>query len=356
MIIYKYIFKEILKVQAATTVILLVVFLCQSTIKFIGRATSGRVPVDIVSSLVLYSVPPIIFIMLPLTLFIAVLVAIGRLSSDSEMVVLRSAGFSGHDIVKIALFLALITSIATGINSLYIMPQAAFNQKALMADAETNPQYLPIESGRFSSFGNNVVYVQNVEDESKNKSLGNVIVISSTFGSELVAISNSGNISFDKNQVQWLHLKNGNSYQGPMDDGTYRVTSFRELAIPVQVKPEEDFYDKSVSGMSTLDLLKSDDRACKVEFQWRLAPILTLVAVPLSMTNPRQGRFSRLGPALAIYVSYYLFLLAIYNLLNSREYSLIPGLYIVPIFFTLFVVIPLNFGNRFRTSKKRRKI
>ena len=360
MIIYKYIFKEILKVQIVTTIILLTVFLSQSTIKYIGRATVGRVPVDIVSSMVAYSIPSIAFIMLPLTLFIAVLVAVGRISSDSEMVVLRSVGFSGHDIVKIALFLAFFTAVVTGINSLYFMPQAAFNQKALLNDAQSNLQYLPIESGRFSNFANYIIYVQKVDENNKDKSLGNVVVISSPLsGSGSIAIAKAGNVSFDKEGVQWLHMQKGKSYQGPVEDGSYRVSSFEELSIPVRAKSEDEYYDKPIAGTPTLELLSSDSREFKLELQWRLAPIfavfiLTLVAVPLSMTNPRQGRFSRLGPAMAIYVSYYLILLALYNLLNSTDYSLVPGLYIVPVFFLIFVVLPLNFGNRFHTLARRK--
>ncbi len=361
MIIYKYIFKEIFKVQLATTIILLAVFLCQSTIKYIGRATVGRVPVDIVSSMVIYSIPSIAFIMLPLTLFIAVLVAVGRISSDSEMVVLRSVGFSGYDIVKITMVLAFLTSIITGFNSLYFMPYAAFHQKALLSDAETNPQYLPIESGRFSNFADYIVYVQQVEANKQDKALGNVVVIAhpSSAYERSIAISNSGSVSFDRDGVQWLHLSEGKSYQGPLPDKSYRVSSFDKFSIPVQKEESSDYYDKPISGISTLELLASDKDELRTELQWRIAPILavfvlTLIAVPLSMTNPRQGRFSRLGPAMVIYVSYYLILLALYNLLKSDSYSLIPGLYIVPVLFLLFVVLPLNFGNRFRSEMARR--
>ncbi len=362
MIIYKYIFKEIFKVQLATTTILLAVFLCQSTIKYIGRATVGRVPVDIVSSMVFYSIPSIAYIMLPLTLFIAVLVAIGRISSDSEMVVLRSVGFSGHDIVKVAMVLAVFTALITGINSLYFMPNAAFNQKALMNDAESNPQYLPIESGRFANFADYIVYVQDVDDKKQTKDLGNVIVIAhpNSNTDRSIAISTSGNVSFDKEGVQWLHLVDGNSYLGPVADGSYRVSSYDKFSIPVQKSEQNEYYDRPISGVSTLELLQADSHESRMELQWRIAPILavfvlTLISVPLSMTNPRQGRFARLGPAMAIYVSYYLILLALYNLLKSESYPLIPGLYIVPVVFLIFVVIPLNFGNRFNSELARRK-
>ena len=67
-----------------------------------------------------------------------------------------------------------------------------------------------------------------------------------------------------------------------------------------------------------------------------------MIAVPLSMVNPRQGRFARLGPAMFIFVFYFLILLLIRNILNSGSMWLYPGMYIVPIGFLLFVVIPIN--------------
>ena len=81
MILYKYIFKEILKTQIITLIVLLVVFLSQSMIRLISRAAVGTVPVDIITNLAAYAVPEIAMIMLPLTLFLACLITLGRICS-----------------------------------------------------------------------------------------------------------------------------------------------------------------------------------------------------------------------------------------------------------------------------------
>ena len=91
----------------------------------------------------------------------------------------------------------------------------------------------------------------------------------------------------------------------------------------------------------------SSELEAQVEAQWRISPILatlilSMVAVPLSMVNPRQGRFARLMPAILIYAAYYMFLLSLRNLMLTSTLPLWPGLLVVPVFFLLFVAIPLN--------------
>lgn len=103
--------------------------LCQTVIKLLGQASSGSVPVNILSELVLYSMPSVGFILLPMTLYVGIIVSLSRMSSDSEMVVMKSIGISGVTFMKIGLLLALITATFTAVNCLYLMPKATYEQK-----------------------------------------------------------------------------------------------------------------------------------------------------------------------------------------------------------------------------------
>ncbi|MGN1280785.1 MAG: LptF/LptG family permease, partial [Succinivibrio sp.] len=177
MILYKYIFKDIVKVQTVCFAVLFTVFLCQSVIKLLGKASAGVVPVDIVSELVLYSMPSVGFILLPMTLYIGIIVSLSRMSSDSEMVVMKSIGVSGSSFMKISLIIALFTSIVTAVNCLYLMPEATLKQKELSNSTQNNPMYLPIESGKFTDFGDYTIYVHSVEGASRQKVLGQIFII-----------------------------------------------------------------------------------------------------------------------------------------------------------------------------------
>lgn len=369
MILTRYIFKDILKVQVVCFVVLFMVFLCQTVIKMLGQASSGSVPVNIVSELVLYSMPSVGFILLPMTLYVGIIVSLSRMSSDSEMVVMKSIGISGATFMKIGMLLAFITSILTAVNCLYLMPKATYEQKVLSNNTQNNPSYMPIESGKFSDFGDYTIYIQTVNGgDKKDKSLEQVVVIKNL--NSVVAqnketvfnVAKKGSIRTDEDGVRWLTLGEGNLYQPSGKDSSLKKTSYDTLSIPVPSDKNNALLKPDVlQGISTSDLIASEKVKAKVELQWRIAPVLgcfifSLLAIPLSMINPRQGKFARLGPAILLFVSYYLALLSIRNLLNSEKIPLYPGMYIVPVIYLLFVAVPLNIDMKKRVKRKKTNI
>ncbi len=364
MILTKYIFKDIFKVQVVTLVVLLSVFLCQTIIKMLGKASAGSVPVDVVSELVIYSLPSIGFILLPMTLYVGIIVSLSRMSSDSEMVVMRSSGISGVTFMKICLSLAFFTAVVTGLNCMYFMPKANYEKNQLTDSAQNNPKYLPIESGKFTDFGDYTIYIHGVDDEQGNKKLGQLFVIKTVKKSFLNSSDYefldavSGHLKKDSSGTTWLVLENGSLYKSDGRSSELEKVDFATLSIPIPYGSEETTEDNSLQSVSSSDLMKSDNRAAQIELQWRIAPILScfifaIMAVPLSMINPRQGKFARLGPAIILFVCYYLVLLSCRNLLNSGKLPLFPGLYIVPVIFTIFVLIPLNMDKRYFRRKSK---
>ncbi|MDY6323422.1 MAG: LPS export ABC transporter permease LptF [Succinivibrio sp.] len=365
MILRRYIFREILKSQLVTLVVLLSVFLCQSMVRYISKSAEGDTPVDMIYQMVVYSVPSIAYLMLPLSLFVAVLMTVGRICSDSEMVVMRSVGFSERNILAIALALAAVTAAAAAVNSLWFMPEAALQQQILKKKAQNNPQYLPIESGRFVTFDNDkaeqVIFIENVQGGARDqRRLGNIYVMTNTFRPQGQAFTASvkGNLKTEDDGSQWLNLGAGNRYEGPLPNLSHRAASFDSLRLPAGQAEENDSDNDDVTQLPTAQLWNSDDRRLTLELQWRAAPIigvfiLTMIAVPLSMVNPRQGRFSRLWQAILLYVAYYLLLLSFRNMINAGKLWIFPGLYLVPLIFIALAVVPLNLHQSLRRARKK---
>lgn len=365
MILNKYIFKDILKVQLICLVILFSIFLCQTIIKTLGMVTSGSVPVGILTELVLYSMPSIGFVLIPLTLYVGIIISLSRMSSESEMVVMKSVGISTARIMRIALLIACFSAVLTGINSLYLLPKATFEQKNLQETAQTNPQYLPIESGKFTEFGDYTIYIQELEDHSKtDKQMKNIYIIKSIsnlkgVNEPLFLSATKGHMSYDKDGVQWLSLEKGYVYQNESHQANLKKTAYSTLALPL-FSAEEDHSDDTLKSVPTGDLLKAKDLGSKLELQWRISSILAcfifaVIAIPLSMVNPRQGKFARLGPAIILFVCYYLALIGMRNIVNSGKIPIYPGLYLVPIVFFIFVAVPLNIERK-RGGKKKKAL
>jgi lipopolysaccharide export system permease protein len=104
-------------------------------------------------------------------------------------------------------------------------------------------------------------------------------------------------------------LYNGRHYEGVPGKGEFLVVeSFDEHGIPVRVERDEEFVEVA-AAKPTFDLLRSPKLADRAELHWRLSLplslfVLGLLAVPLSRTAPREGRYARLGVALFIYLIY----------------------------------------------------
>lgn len=366
MILTKYIFKEIFKTQMICFIVLFSVFMCQTVIKLLSKASAGTMPVDVVSEMVLYSMPSVGFILLPLTLYVGIIIALSRMSSDSEMVVMKSTGVSSKTFMKIAMVLASMTAAITAYNSFVLMPRATLEQKILREASQNDPQYLPIESGKFTNFGDYTIYIQKVTGQKSDRNLGQVFIfkdislVQGLYDELMCVIADSGNVKFDENGTQWVTLYNGNSYKTQPFGGDFKKFNFKTFSVPVASESNSDYEDETLQSTPTSVLWDSDDRKAKVELQWRAAPvlacfILAIIAIPLSMINPRQGKFSRLGPAIILFAAYYMCLLSLRNFINADKFWLIPGLYFVPIAFFFFVAIPINMEKTYIRRKNKAK-
>jgi lipopolysaccharide export system permease protein len=373
LILSRYIFKEILKTQLSLFVILTAVFLCQSFVQILTRATKGDIPASLVTQVLMLSIPNMSVFMLPLTVFLAVLITHARLSGDSEMVVMRSFGVSPLRNLTISFVVALVTAAVALFNSMYLLPMSMQKQANLLDDAKENASYFALDSGKFIKLGGGtsrvVAYVDELtkgegkidlsydkndkdkKDDGHSDELRRMKNIYLFFrGNDryppTYAVASGGNIAKDKDGIMWFIITNGKSYTGPNNNEQYAITNFDEYRFWISESNDEAKAVKPSVKNST-ELIANGDRASQAELQWRISvavaiPVLTLIVVPLGGVKPRQGKFTKLLPALLIFGSYFLFCGALKNLVDRGSFPVYPGLYLVPVLFLLFFAIPLN--------------
>ncbi len=88
MIIDRYIMREIIKPTVAVCSILVFIFGCYMATHFLVDALSGQLPGTTVIILILLRIAIALEVLLPTTLYLCVVVALGRLYKDSEMTAL----------------------------------------------------------------------------------------------------------------------------------------------------------------------------------------------------------------------------------------------------------------------------
>ena len=93
-ILTRYILKEMIGPTALGLIFYTSIILMRQLFQLAGLIIRRSLPVSTVAKLLLLSLPWIIVLTVPMSLLFGILIAIGRLSSDSEIIAMRALGIS----------------------------------------------------------------------------------------------------------------------------------------------------------------------------------------------------------------------------------------------------------------------
>ena len=348
MIIRRYLVKETLKTQGAILFILLLIFFSQKLIRILSSAIEGNIPRDLIMPLLVLGVSNMADLILPLSLFLGVLVTFGRLYSDSEMVAMHACGVKKNLNYQVVFFLCILTCALTTINCIWFGPWSSLKQDQLVENAKINPSLAGLLAGQFQQTpdGNSVIYISNVD---KNN-LENVFIAKINPKDNQrpsIIIANKGKTGNDAQGNQIITLDDANRYEGTAQLKDFRITNFHNYMGIIKPKELDSNNDEinDVQQLSLTDLYETKTIKSEAEFYWRLTliisvPLMAFLVIPLSISNPRQGRLAQILPALLLYLVY--FLLASSIKANGGKGRLDPALwfYIINLgYFVLAIIL-----------------
>ena len=362
MIIRRYLVKETLKTQGAILFILLLIFFSQKLIRILSSAIEGNIPRDLIMPLLVLGVSNMADLILPLSLFLGVLVTFGRLYSDSEMVAMHACGVKKNLNYQVVFFLCILTCALTTINCIWFGPWSSLKQDQLVENAKINPSLAGLLAGQFQQTpdGNSVIYISNVD---KNN-LENVFIAKINPKDNQrpsIIIANKGKTGNDAQGNQIITLDDANRYEGTAQLKDFRITNFHNYMGIIKPKELDSNNDEinDVQQLSLTDLYETKTIKSEAEFYWRLTliisvPLMAFLVIPLSISNPRQGRLAQILPALLLYLVY--FLLASSIKANAGKGRLDPALWFYIINLGYFVLaIILNCWDNLFMRKLRLK-
>lgn len=312
MLIFRYLAKEVFITLVALTAILLLIFMSNQVVLYLNRAASGAIPGMLILKLMMLELPNLLSLLLPLGFFVALLLAYGRLYAESEITVLQACGYGPAQLLKHSLIMALVVMIIT-IMMMAASPLIARERVKLLQTTGIQTLIQTIMPGRFRALmdGQQVFYVEAMNREhskAKNIFLARLVQKDAVQQWDVLWASEAY-LSTDKNNEDYLILKNGKKYQGQPGKADYQVAQFERyqarLPHPVMT-PNQDI---RVVSFRDLWPINNPNPRKAAEIQWRLSvPImvltLTLIAVPLSRVNPRSGKYAKLLPAIILYILY----------------------------------------------------
>ena len=314
MIVFRYLSKEVLSNMFAVSLVLLLIIISARFVGYLAEAAAGKLDAGVLLTLMAYRLPAYLELILPLGLFIGILLAYGRMYVDSEMTVLSACGMSELRLVSFTLISSSVVALLVAFFSLYLGPEGVRASEALLAEQRSRTDFETLMPARFHELdsGRGVSYAKSMSDDKQQ--LNHVFIAelpnANSNTNPTILIAESGQTVVNEQFGQkFLLLKNGRRYVGRPGDANYEIVQFDEYS---QLLPEPDYAiasKKATDGLTTKMLLTQESLQASAALQWRfslplLVMILGFMAVPLSRTEPRKGRYGKILPAILLYVLY----------------------------------------------------
>ena len=318
--ILRYLNREVMTHMVAVSFVLLVIIFSGRFVKYLAEAATGGIAADILLPVMFYRLPGFLELIIPLGLFIGILMSYGRLYVESEMVILSACGVSPTRLAGYTLVPGMLVMLIVGGLSLFVSPLGAAKSEALLNDPRSSQGLNALVAGRFQARRKNnaVSYTESIEAETGV--MQSVFLASTKVDDEgdarmTVTVAAEGDIVTDpETGARYLELRDGFQYEGIPGDLDYRIVSFERFGERIIEKKDGIRSVAPVDGRPTSYLLKSTDPEDIAALHWRLSlpfmiPIVAIIAMCLSRTDHRRGRYVKMAPGFLIYV-FYLMLLA----------------------------------------------
>jgi lipopolysaccharide export system permease protein len=360
MIISRYLLREIVGPLGVVLIVLCVLFTSFGAASFLSDAVNGLLPADTLVEVIGLRTLIALEMLIPISLFLSVVMALGRMYTDSEITALLALGVTPMRLLGIVLGLSLFLAVGVAWLSLVVRPWAYSRSHELANAAAATLNTHSMEAGTFYSAddGKRTIFIQ--QRARKGAPAHGVFVqLWLPKGGTRIIYAKSIDEMPHIGAAAQVHLTDAHVYDIGKDGGPNDVVMTAEELVIHLASPSADPPDYSSVAASTAQLRASGSAADIAEFQWRLSTscttvLLGLIGVPLSRSRPRQHRNARVGIAILVYAGYYLFYESARTWVQTGVIPAFPGIWIAPASLALLLLLAV-FQPRFVLGSRRRE-
>jgi LPS export ABC transporter permease LptF/LPS export ABC transporter permease LptG len=276
-----------------------------------------------VALLFLCTLPPVLAFTIPMAALVGVLIGLGRLSADSEIVALHASGLSLRRLLVPVGLVSLICALATLAMTFWLSPASIRTLRDLEVQILSSQAPFAVQPRVFDErFPHFILYVRDVEAGAAHwrgvflASTGGPSGSAITIAQDALVVNGAGGDRLE------LHLGSGSTHEyDAREPDHYSFTTFGESDIPIDItsaiSPSTNV-QVSNDQRSVLDLWRDRGprwREARVELHRRIAfPVACLVfallGVPIGVRPRRGGRAAGLLLALILTGGYYFLFVA----------------------------------------------
>jgi len=302
-LIDRYLFRQLLGPTLLATLAFSTVMLLGQSLQALDLIVNQGQSAAVFLKITLLGLPSLVSMILPITIFVAALVALNRLQTEQELVVCFAGGMSRWRVISPVLRLALMAAIVSLAINLWATPYCSRLMREEIWRVRTDLASSLVQPGQFTQPSKGLtVYASEVQNHDNLKNL--FVDEEEPDGSTRTFSAREGQIA-QRNGQPVIVMKHG-STQALSRTGVLNYVVFDEYIFdlePFLPKTETVHYKASDRYLHELfypDLSQPWERANKLklyaEGHARLAePIYNIALVVLALAAVLGGGFSRLG-------------------------------------------------------------
>ncbi len=309
MIIERYIQQEIFRNLVWLAGLLFLILMSHRFVDYLADAAAGKLAGELIFQMLGLKLLANMPTLLPVSLYLAILLAYGRLLRDSELTIMGAAGLGLRFQLRTAARFTALFAVPLALVVFYLAPWAEATIQSLEVRAQQEADISGLTAGQFREFGDGerIVYIEGLTPD--GRAMTDVFLQVRQEGQLGVLSSDQARFDYDPAVgTRYIVFEDGHRYVGRpgqldyeiTDYATYSVLLSRSQAMPTSLDLE---------ALSTLELLRNPDAGKYAELQWRLAVmigafLLALLAVLLNRVFVKQKQYLSIFIAMLFYFLY----------------------------------------------------
>jgi lipopolysaccharide export system permease protein len=346
LILDRYIIREIVKPTVAICTALIFIYGCFIGTRYLADAVGGQIPGSTVIVLILLRIIIALEVLLPTTLYLSVIIAMGRLYKDYEMTALFACGVSLSRVLRPVLVTSMVIAVVVSSLSLFIRPWAYNQFFRIKGQAKANFDLTRMKGGTFYQIdnGRRIIFADQV-DQQQLQARKLFILTERDNGLQVIEARQASQHRDKMTGKQILVFTDGVLHEFSRFGPDGRIVQFEQSAMPLVPKKKIQLKYK-IKAASTGMLANSDNNEEIAEFQWRISMplatiLLALLGVPLSRSSPRRGKYAKVMTAVLIIFVYHNLGAMVKKMVAQGSLGTLPGIWWIQVLLAGLVMILL---------------
>ena len=348
-ILAKYLIRNVLMMTAAVFLVIGLVIFGNQLVLVIKESLEEGIPIADLLPLVSFKMIRDIPLILSLSLFLAIIIAISKSYKDSEAVVMNSLGIGDKHlmvfiqpvVIMIFIFILFLTTVA--------VPWSKQQRSMIMDRSENASEFSFIKEGKFQEFkeGELVFYASKVKgvEGGSTQDMEEIFIYTLVDNQPIITLAaQAQKYTNEKTKSVYLRLKDGTRYHGFPSTANKKILNFDQYDLQIIDGQKRHNINTVIKTESkpTSALLFSSNISEIAEWQWRISQpisvfILSIFAILLGKTSPRGGKNLGVLVGVLVFIVYNNALLMAKSSLERGEIAAWIGLWWVHLL-VLFVI------------------